>query len=206
MESRRLITALLISLGVCLLVIGIFIGRELREPTAVVQPAPAPASPLPPIFEPPKTPPPTPPPTTAVPEAADAPIDHAEQQRVAQYFREVDRIQNLDVDNPEATAQSLIAAASSGDTSGLRKLLAQARDVEQKVRALTPPAPCASYHKKLTTVLSESREMLQQLERGLSGGGGIEALPGLLGRAQGEKSRAEALEREEKQLKRRYGL
>jgi hypothetical protein len=196
MESRPLVTILIVCLGVCLLVIGIFIGRESsREPATVAQSAPA-AKALPPIFEPP-------------PAAAPAPpspaVDAAEQQRVAQYFREVDRIQNMDVDNPEATAQSLVQAASSGDNSGMRKLLAQARDVEQQVRAMTPPPPCASYHKKLLSVLSSSREMLQQLERGLSGGG-IEALPGLLGRANGEKSRSEALAREEKELKRRYGL
>jgi hypothetical protein len=198
MESRRLVTALLICLGVCLLVIGVFIGRESRE--TIAQPAaPSAASkPLPPIFEPPPVAAPTPPPSPAV--------DAAEQQRVAQYFREVDRIQNIDVDNPEATAQSLVQAAASGDNSGLRKLLGQAREVEEKVRAITPPPPCAGYHKKLVGTLAASREMLQQLERGLSSGGGIEALPGLLGRAQGEKGRAEALAREEKEIKRRYGL
>jgi hypothetical protein len=199
MDSRRLVTGLLICLGVCLLVIGVFIGRELREPATAQPLAAAPSKALPPIFEPPvAAPAPPPPPSPAV--------DAAEQQRVAQYFREVDRIQNMDVDNPEATAQSLIQAASSGDNSGLRKLLGQAREVEQKIRALAPPPPCASFHKKLVSVLSESREMLQQLERGLSGGSGIEALPGLLSRAQGEKGRSEALTREEKEIKRRYGL
>ncbi|MGZ3440870.1 MAG: hypothetical protein ACXVDD_15205 [Polyangia bacterium] len=200
MDSRRLVTALVIALGVCLLVIGIFIGREMREPAPIAPTvSTAPSKPLPPIFEPPPAAPPAPaPPASAV--------DSAEQQRVAQYFRDVDRIQNMDVDNPEATAQSLIQAASSGDSSGLRKLLAQARDVEQQVRAIAPPPPCAGYHKKLVSVLSESREMLQQLERGLSGGSGIEALPGLLSRANGEKSRSEALIREEKEIKRRYGL
>jgi hypothetical protein len=199
MDSRRLVTALVLALGVCLLVIGIFIGREMREPAPIAPTASAaPSKPLPPIFEPP--------PAAATPAPPTPAVDAAEQQRVAQYFRDVDRIQNIDVDNPEATAQSLIQAASSGDSSGLRKLLAQARDVEQQVRAIAPPPPCASYHKKLVSVLSESREMLQQLERGLSGGSGIEALPGLLSRANGEKSRSEALVREEKEIKRRYGL
>src|SRR5581483_6399025 len=97
----------------------------------------------------------------------------AEKQAIARYFREVDRLQSADVDNPEASAGSLINAASSGDKSGLRKLVAQA--VEHKARALTPPTPCVRYHKQLVTVLAESREMMQQLERGLAGGN-LEAL------------------------------
>jgi hypothetical protein len=199
MESRRLVIALLAALGVCLLVIGVFIGRESArtEPAAAAPPvaAAAPAKPLPPIFEPP---PPTPAPQPAT-------VDPEEKRRVAQYFRDVDRLQNVDVDNPEASAQALVTAASSGDTSGLDKLVAQARTAEQKARGLTPPPPCAAYHKKLIALLADSREMVQQLARGF-GGGNLEALPALMTRANAEKSRAEAVAHDEQELKRRYGL
>ena len=203
MESRGLVTVLLAALGVCLLVIGIFIGRETtRPPEPIAQPvaAAAPQKPLPPIFEPPPQAP------AAAPAAPSAPaIDPEEKRRVAQYFREVDRLQNVDVDNPEASAQALISGAAGGDTSGLDKLVQQARDAERTARAVVPPAPCAAFHKKLLSLLADSREMAQSLTRGF-GSGSLDARPGLMSRAQSQKARQESLARDEKELKRRYGL
>ena len=101
MDSRRLVLALTIALGACLLVIGIFIGRETTRPEPIAQHVDPPQKPLPPIFEPPAQPIAAPPPAPTEPA-----IDPAEKQRVAQYFREIDRIQNVDVDNPAASAQA----------------------------------------------------------------------------------------------------
>jgi len=201
MESRGLVTVLLAALGVCLLVIGVFIGRETtRPPEPIAQPvAPPPQKPLPPIFEPPPQAP------AAPPKPSAAAIDPEEKRRVAQYFRDVDRLQNVDVDNPEASAQALINSASSGDNSGLEKLVQQARDAERAAHAVAPPPPCASYHKKLLALLADSRDLVQQLARGF-GSGSLDALPGLMSRAQSQKARQESLARDEKELKRRYGL
>lgn len=202
MESRGLVTILLAALGVCLLVIGIFIGRETtRPPEPIAQPTPPPQKPLPPIFVPPPAAPPAPP--SAAPSAPS--IDPAEKKRVADYFREVDRLQNVDVDNPEASAQALINGAAGGDTSGLDKLIQQARDAERGARALVPPPPCAAFHKKLLVLLADSREMAQMLARGFQSGD-LSSLPSMMTRAQAEKSRQEALAHDEKELKRRYGL
>jgi hypothetical protein len=206
MESRRLVIALVAALGVCLLVIGIFIGRESARPDATPPPIAqaAPPKPLPPIFEPPAMP--APPVAATAPSAAPAPsVDPEEKRRVAQYFRDVDRLQNVDVDDPQASAQALIDSAGSGDNSGLQKLVAQARTAEQQARALTPPAPCAAYHKKLVALLAESREMIQKLAAGFAGGS-LDALPSLMARANSEKARQESLARDEAALKRRYGL
>ena len=206
MESRRLVIALVIALGVCLLIIGIFIGRESARPDAPPPPPMAqavPQKPLPPIFEPPPTPLTPPPAAATVPPAPS--VDPEEKRRVAQYFRDVDRLQNVDVDDPQASAQALISAAGSGDNSGLQKLVATARKAEQQARALTPPAPCAAYHKKLVALLAESREMIQQLSAGFAGGS-LDALPALMTRANAEKARQESLARDEAALKRRYGL
>jgi hypothetical protein len=131
--------------------------------------------------------------------------DSTDTQAVASYFRDVDRLQNIDVDNPEAAATSLIGAATSGDTSGLRQLVSQARDTEQKVRAITPPPPCAQYHERLLSLHAESRSMLQRLEQGL-GGGDLGSLPALLSQANAAKSRSEALASEAREIKRRYGV
>jgi hypothetical protein len=196
MESRRLVIALVVALGVCLLVIGIFIGRESARPEPAAATAPIgaapPAKPLPPIFEPPPAPQP-------------ATVDPEDKRRVAQYFRDTDRLQNVDVDDPQASAQALVNAASSGDSSGLQKLVAQARSAEQQARALVPPPPCAAYHKKLVALLADSRDMMQKLAAGFAGGS-LDALPSLMARANAQKERAESLTRDEKELKRRYGL
>jgi len=136
------------------------------------------------------------------PEAAG---DSADQQAVARYFREVDRLQNVEVDNPEASASALIGAATSGDTSGLRALVSQARDAEQKVRAVTPPPPCTHYHEQLVSMLAESRSMLQRLEQSI-GGGDPGSLSALLSQANSAKSRSAALASEAREIKRRYGV
>lgn len=206
MESRGLVTILLAALGVCLLVIGIFIGRETtRPPEPIAQPAPPPSQkPLPPIFEPPPAAPAAPPAAPSAAPSAPA-IDPAEKKRVADYFRAVDRLQNVDVDNPEASAQALINGAAGGDTSGLDKLIQQARDAERGARALVPPPPCAAFHKRLLVLLADSREMAQLLARGFQSGD-LSSLPSMMTRAQAEKSRQEALAHDEKELKRRYGL
>ncbi len=203
MESRRLITVLLAALGACLLVIGIFIGRETaRAPEPIAPPAaPPPQKPLPPIFEPPPQPPAAP----STPHAAAPPVDAEEKRRVAQYFHDVDRLLDIDVDNPEASAQAMINGAAAGDTSGLDKLVQQARDAERNARALTPPAPCAAYHKKLLALLADSREMAQSLARGFQSGD-LSSLTSMLGRANSQKARQEALARDEKELKHRYGM
>ena len=110
-----------------------------------------------------------------------------------------------DVADPEAAGGSLIAAATSGDLSGLQALTAKARQTEQTARALTPPAPCVAYHKQLLHILAQNRELLQHLESGLSGGD-VGALPGLLDQANATKAHADALAREERAVKKRVGL
>src|SRR5205823_950583 len=82
----------------------------------------------------------------------------------------------VDVDDPQASAQALVNAASSGDNSGLQKLVAQARSAELEARALTPPPACAAYHKKLVALLVDSRDMMQKLAAGFAGGS-LDALP-----------------------------
>jgi hypothetical protein len=202
MESRTLVTALVVSLGVCLLVIGVFIGREMREPAPVAAPpvAAAPVKPPPPIFDP--TAAPAPPPTSSEPAVA---ATSGDAQRAAQYFREIDRLQKVEVDNPQATAQSIVQAAASGDTSGIHKLVTQAQTAEARAHALTPPPTCAAYHKKVLAVLADDRAMMQQLESGLTSGS-VDSLPALLTHANATKSRTDALAREERELKRRFGL
>jgi len=166
-----------------------------RTSTLSLRASPAstpPASPLPAKVSPAKT----------APEAAG---DAAEREAVAHYFREVDRLQNVDIANPEASASALIGAATSGDTSGFRALVSQARDAEQNVRAVTPPPACAHYHGQLLNMLAESRSMLQRLEKGIAGGDS-ESLPALLSQATSAKSRSEALANEARDIKRRHGI
>jgi hypothetical protein len=223
-QSRHIIIALGAGLALSLLLIAFLLGRESARPPSLPLPPPSTkptlAAPTPPAATPPEAspspfatatpPPPVPappsPPPSPSPSPSPEPRDLApDKQAIARYFREVDQLQNVDVDNPEAAASSLINGASNGDTSGLRALVKQARDAEAKAAALTPPAPCAQYHRQLLRVMTQSREMLQQLERGIAGGD-VEALPALLGQANAMKSQAEALAHEERAIKSRFGL
>jgi outer membrane biosynthesis protein TonB len=221
----RVIVVLSIALALSLLGVAFLLGRESgRGPQPIVAAAPseptvAPPAVAPPAVAPPAVAPPAPtptPPTPTTPEPAIAPSptppptahakdDSAEKQAIARYFREVDQLQNSDVENPEAAASSLINAASDGDTSGLRALVQQARAAEAKAAALTPPAPCEKYHRQLVRVLADSRQMVQALEHGIAGGA-VDTLPGLLAQAQATKSRADALAHEERAIKSRFGL
>jgi hypothetical protein len=141
-------------------------------------------------------------PKNVSPPAAD---DAAGKEAIARYFDQVDRLQNVDVDNPEAAATELFNAAAAGDSSGLRRLVVQTRDTEQKVRAIRPPPPCAQYHERLVSMLAESHSMLQQLEKGL-GSGDLASVPALLSQANSAKSRSAALQNEAREIKRRHGV
>jgi hypothetical protein len=193
-DPRRVIIVLGGCLGLSLIVIAFLLGRESNRPMVVpVAPPPEPSVAAPSL-------PPPEPTGVAVPA-----IDPAEKAAVARYFRTVGALQNVDVDNPQAAATAMINSAASGDSSGLQKLVAQAREAERKAQAVTPPPPCAHYHKQLVAVLGDSRAMMQQLERSV-GGGNVDGLQALLGRANATKGRSEALAREERQIKSRYGI
>ena len=139
--------------------------------------------------------------TAPLPAAGDA----SEKAAVERYFDATDPLQNADVDNPEAAGNSLMEAASSGDLSGLRALTAKARAREAKARALTPPPACATYHQQLLHLLAQNRELFQRLESGI-GSGDVGELPALLEQANGAKSHADALAREEHAVKQRFGI
>jgi hypothetical protein len=192
-DPRRVIIVLGGCLGLSLIAIAFLLGRESNRP-AVVPAAPPPVASVAPPAAPPE------PTGVAVPA-----VDPAEKAAVARYFRTVDPLQKADVDNPQAAATELINSAASGDRSGLQKLVAQAREAERKGQAVTPPPPCAHYHTQLVAVLADSRAMMQELERSV-GGGNIDGLQALLGRAHATKGRSEALAREERQIKSRYGI
>jgi hypothetical protein len=195
-DPRRAIIVLGGCLGLSLIVIAFLLGRESNRP--VVVPVAPPTAPAPIVAPPPVAPP--------EPTGAAVPaIDPAEKAAVARYFRAVGALQNVEVGNPQAAATELVNSAASGDSSGLQKLVAQAREAERKAQAVTPPPPCAHYHKQLVAVLAESRAMMQQLERSV-GGGNLDGLQALLGRANATKGRSEALAREERQIKSRYGI
>lgn len=189
-----------------LFLVGFLLGRESMRASSSLPPevipavasAPVPLSPPSPVVIAPLPPAPA----VAHVESAVAPAD---KQAVAQYFKAADRLQNADVDDPQAMATSLIGAASSGDTSGLRRLVAQATEALDKGRALTPPPPCAHYHKELLVILTQSRTLLHDLEERVASGS-VDSLPTLLTQANTTKARAEALGREERQLKSRFGV
>jgi hypothetical protein len=217
-DSRRTIIVLSVCLAASLIAVGFLVGRESNRPTivmsapviapsrpviegpAVAELAPLPAAP--PVV--PSAPAAAPTRRPLAPAHTDA-ADTGDKAAVEHYFSVADRLQNADVADPEAAGGSLIAAATSGDLSGLRALTGKARQTEQTARALTPPASCLQFHKQLLHILAQNRELLQRLESGI-GGGDVSALPALLEQANATKSHADALAREERTVKKRFGI
>jgi hypothetical protein len=220
-DSRRIIIVLSVCLALALIAVGFLAGRESARQTPVVMSAPviAPSRPTidaPVVPEPaiapnavagaaPLVATPAPPARRPVGPQRIASGDTGEKAAVERYFGATDPLQNADVENPEASGNALMEAASSGDLSGLHALVAKARLTEAKARALTPPPSCAAYHQQLLHLLGQNRELLQKLASGI-GGDDVSALPALLEQANATKSHADALEREERAVKKRFGI
>ena len=93
----------------------------------------------------------------------------------------------------------------SGDSSGFDSLITLATNGLSRAQALSPPATCAHYHAQLLVMIKESIDVLSTLKSALSRGDAT-ALTSVAGTATGLQTRASALQREEADIKARYGI
>lgn len=178
-------------------------------PVAATTPTPPAPPPPPPVAAPPPAPRPAAAPVAmppAAPHAAAASVDSGERAAVAQYFTRMDNLQPGRIaDDPNDFARKLLESAMNGDTSGMDQLVTQARQTRQAAAALQPPAPCREYHRAALSLMDESTQVLGQVREAMRRND-ASALTAASGRATALKSRAEALERQEQEIKQRYGL
>lgn len=174
-------------------------------PAAAVPAAPQPAQPGAPVEPAPPPPavaalPPRPPAPTAPQSPAVPPAD-PQRAAVAAYFQAVDRIQPQRQGDPEAVAQQVMAGFGKGDTSDFEGMIQEAQTTRDRLAAITPPPPCAAYHRESLAILDGGLDLTRAIKAAL---GGTNPPADLTDKATALKTRSEALQAQEQELKRRY--
>jgi hypothetical protein len=143
--------------------------------------------------------------TDAPPSTASASLPGA-RARVSAYFSQMEALgSGAPIGDQEAFATAILQGATSGDFSGIDRLVRTAEDAERGAAAIQPPGECAEYHRLAVTLLQESRTMVIALRDGLKRND-TSALTSLGASAQSMKSRADTLAAAEKALRTRFGL
>ncbi len=125
---------------------------------------------------------------------------------VAAYFQAVEAIQPPASGDPETLAQQVVAGLAKGDMSGFDGMIQQAKMARERVSAITPPQPCAAYHRESLASLDAGLELMRDMKNALSTSGQDAAAIQLADRAYALKARADALQIQENALKQRYGV
>ena len=107
-------------------------------------------------------------PTSQVTLGTSAPPEHA---AVRSYFEQVDQLEDVGIgSDAQGFAMSILQSMASGDSSGFDTLVGHARTQQAKLRAVTPPAACADYHRQAVSLAAESVSMLERLRASLAAG------------------------------------
>jgi hypothetical protein len=129
------------------------------------------------------------------------------QAAVVAYFDTVDHIQPGAMSGEaDGIAHEMAAALANGDTSGLDKMIRQIEAAKVSFAAVTPPAPCAAFHRESLASLDDGLEMLRSLKGAMESSEPVAQLASVATRATALRSRADALQNEELALRQRYGL
>ena len=148
----------------------------------------------------------TPGPNGGVLPIALIPPSGPERAAVAAYFQTVENIQPGSSGDPESTARQVVTGLSKGDTSGFDGMIQQAQVARNRLSAITPPQPCAAYHRESLESLDAGLDLMRDMKKDLSSPGQEASAINLAERANTLKARTEALQLQEKSLKQRFGL
>jgi len=176
---------------------------------ATATPLPAAAGPVPP----PRAPAPTLQPPAAAPRPAASaaapappPADLPYLAEVAAYFHEIDNIHPGEMaGDPNQFAQEILNNAMSGDLSGFDRLIQQSERSQSRLRSLQPPPPCQQYHRTAVALTSESLTILRDMREALRQSH-ADNFSAISARATQMQVRAQTLQSQEIELKRRYGI
>ena len=126
---------------------------------------------------------------------------------VAKYLDAVDQIQPANVSGgAESIAGEMAAALARGDTSGLDGMIRDSEAARERLAALRPPEACAAHHRETLGSLDDALEMLRSLKSAMESSDPAAALANVASRASTLRTRAEALQNEDRALRQRYGL
>jgi hypothetical protein len=132
--------------------------------------------------------------------------DSSEAAAARDYFARMQAIQTISPTNDASElANRLLATAMNGDMSGFDDLVKTAEAGAERARAVTPPACCVEYHRRMLAMLGESVAMVGELKTAIKSNDAA-ALTALAASGSSLQSRANALEDEARQIKARLGL
>jgi len=172
---------------------------------AVPHADPAPAVPAAPISPAGPSSQPAAPGPAVSPTAGPVPGNSSVRTAVAAYFQAIEAIQPEASGNPEALALQATVGLGHGDTSGIDDLIRQTQTARNRLAALTPPQPCAAYHRELLGSLDDGLGLMQSIKQLISSANPSAQAAELMDRANAMKARSETLKRMEKDLKQHYG-
>ncbi len=146
------------------------------------------------------------PPSATIPSGIVTLPGDAMRASVAAYFQAVEASQPSASGDPETLAQQVVAGLGKGDMSGFDGMILQAQATRNRLYAITPPQPCAAYHRESLTSLDAGLDLMRDMKQALSSSGQEVAAIQLADRANALKARTGALQLQELALKQRYGL
>jgi len=119
---------------------------------------------------------------------------------VSAYFLQMDAIRSESgAGDPNAFGMDLIKAATGGSTAGFDQLIADTERMEQKVREVTPPPSCESYHQANLDALAESQAVLEAMKKAIARRD-IRQLTAIAQQARTLQAKAEALQAMREQI------
>lgn len=126
---------------------------------------------------------------------------------VVAYFDAIDHIQPAGTGgDPESTAQGIMGSLTKGDSSGFDGMIQQAETARRRLAAISPPQPCATYHRECLVSLDNGLALMRSLKTAMAGQGADGQLTSLAAQAEVLRKRSESLQTEEQALRRLYGV
>jgi hypothetical protein len=124
---------------------------------------------------------------------------------VLAYFDAIDHIQAGGMNgDPESTAQGIMGSLAKGDSSGFDGMIQQAEATRGRLAAISPPQPCATYHRECLASLDDGLVLMRSLKTAMAGQGAEGQLTSLAAQAEVLRKRSESLRTEEQALRRLY--
>lgn len=142
---------------------------------------------------------------THAPELAP-PADDPERAAVAAYLDAVDAIQASGLaGSPESAANEMAVALAQGDGSGLDGLVRETEEARRRLLAISPPATCTAHHRETVASFDDALAMLRALRDASDSTDPSASLSAVVAQATALRTRAEALQREDRRLRERTG-
>ena len=171
------------------------------SPTAIPEPQATPMVPTMPAAAPVAASAPAPTRVTPPPRSQG----HGDREGVLAYFKAVDALMPELKGDPEGAAQGILAGFSKGDTSAFDAMDQQSQTALNRLQALTPPPPCAGFHRESLACMQGELAMMREMKKAMAGNEvSPDALTAISTQANALKARGEALQNLEKSLIRQY--